>query len=270
MALNRSACAAWVAAGLGLLVGCGPTTLCGLGAGYSGPDITAVPVVYAGWSEPVTEFEIRDILCKAETVRPADAEVWFIEVNDNMDIPFGIDYMASVYFAPDEASSRIRKGRYAWFTSDPFMPLLLPIPPTKPTLAEYRQVSLADEPFGEERGVPEGTLMPFRSPAEFTDEEIVKMVDAARAALPWASDDPILSIWAGDETIAVTMGQVFHAFLIPGGSVQTADLVRTDAGFEVVSTSGSITKLSNVQAGGRGYPEARSPNDPPAFARPAR
>ena len=32
---------------------------------------------------------------------------------DDPDNPFGIDYRAKVYFVPDEASSRIRKGRYA-------------------------------------------------------------------------------------------------------------------------------------------------------------
>lgn len=165
-------------------------------AAPSGPSTQPVPpVVYLSHSEPlsVSEKVPGRIAEMASSSAVLDKRIWFMAVVANG--PEGSK--VEVFYAPDQTTARLRKGRFVCI----------------PGLAvgEYAQVSSLDKPFTKELDVPNRADLPFPWPyvlnkyeAEghrlaLKDEDLVRLVDAARAMRkPKPDDDPICMIRGGE------------------------------------------------------------------------
>ena len=183
------------------------------------PTPAEVPAVYDQRLGPLelTRRQKLEIIAQAAPLTPKGRKIWYVLVRDNRRFEGELSYIATVYFSPDFSSARLRKGKcmHVWHvsaemreTSERFMKLVnvdqreLP-----PRLPGYRQVSLAAQPFGENVAVPEKILWPFTVDGEFTDQEVIEIVDFVRAAikrrkgqllglLEFVPDEPVLSITA--------------------------------------------------------------------------
>ena len=139
-----------------------------------------VPVVYARPKDnkPLTEAQVQEALRVAGELRPRrdGRDIWFIAVIRNR----FANLRVVVYYAPDESSPRLRRGRCAVFwTYTGADPLIQP----------YLLVSRPDKPFGDRLEIPAVPDLPFKPPEDFRfrpvwvgDDELVRVVDVGRAA----------------------------------------------------------------------------------------
>lgn len=88
-------------------------------------------------------------------------------------------------FTPQVSTPRLRKGNLVsvgdWFV------WVEELRKGRRVLGDYYQVSLRDKPFGDELGIPAGTLMPFALPKGFADDEVVE------SCMRWLPAFPVLN-----------------------------------------------------------------------------
>jgi hypothetical protein len=195
-----------------------------------------VPIVYHSRLDPwpLAQYQVREILSRAEKVRPDGRDTWFIMVRMNYVRHWRLCCEATIYFTPDMSTPRLRKGRCTgFFLSAADIQMLERLieklereqgrPSSRKSreeLSQYYEVSIREKPFTDQLDVPTGTLMPFHPPEGFTDDEIVEIVDFVRTSpkrppdppnrvsIPQRLDgsEPILSIERKGEDIAVRTG----------------------------------------------------------------
>ena len=207
--------------------------------------ITSVPpappfIFYdAGGTPPegtlaLSESELREITAwvAARTPRP----IWFIRVTPSL--LRGKRERMYAYLAPDEISRRIRVGGVLTVFAEG-------------VLAQYIQVSPADQRFTDQLTKPSTTDLPFtkavvvdpnsRETSPMSREELVGIVDFVRdpssyqnAVLSRRPELPILSIWREGGKIEVTFGTVYGPL---AGGGETVTLERTPTGYKVKTRS---------------------------------
>ncbi len=214
------------------------------------------PVAYTGRfiDEPLTQDQVDEILSKADPLVPVGERIWFILTRRNSESEGKLDYVASVYFTPEQQGKRMRRGNFVSFDSswERFIGTLTKSlggnedsPQPDKRLQSYCQVSLAKQPFGDDLKTPQGTLLPFAQPVGFTDAEIIEVVAFLRTS-PGQSQAPnvfltvskldgsapIISIKKAGDGIEVQTGSV-EGFLSGTGTFMRC--IRTESGFKVVS-----------------------------------
>lgn len=155
-----------------------------------------VAVVYADHGSPgrLTAGQAEQVGRAATALAPDGRAAWFVLVRSNHlgaagEGAAGDMLHATIYYAPDASSPRLRKGRAVGLTL--FGRKLRsgePVP--------YLQVSPGDAPFPDPPGVPGVPAVPAladlpfgppltgnRAPAEVGGDDLVRLVDAARAIL---------------------------------------------------------------------------------------
>lgn len=204
--------------------------------------------------QPLTQTQIDEIRSSAEPLAPAGEEAWFILVRRNQLRGEKLQYAITVYYTPEEQTERIRRGHRTSF--DPQVQKFIDVmtkslggtassQPRAKRLSPYCQVSLADQPFGEDLKTPSGTLLPFPAPTGFTDDEIIAIVDfirtsPARASAPsmrlslskFDGTAPIISIGRNQDYIEVKTGVLEGPLCGIGTFVR---FIKTEDGFEVVA-----------------------------------
>jgi len=159
------------------------------------PSPQKVPIVYDETGEPdqLTLEQRKKILAEARIHAPEGRGIWYIHVNRNRIYWWSRkrSWLVQVYYTPDSATSRMRKGRYV-SCSDSLIALRKRAE-GQPDLANairdkwlntYTQVSLPNKPFGAKLDIPTKRLWPFKQPEDFTDKEIIELVDFARGVRP--------------------------------------------------------------------------------------
>ena len=172
---------------------------------------------------PLTDEQMCEILGEARRLAPRGKDVWFILLKSNGEYEGALRYCVNVYFTPDIATARLRKGRYIGlgggfeeireiiqklFDAEDQAARQGDSHTTKERqfvrLHEYYQVSLCDEPFGDDLGAPSGTLLPFAAPEGVSDVEVVEVVDFARtnpAVQPRPNTFPVPSRFNGSAPV---------------------------------------------------------------------
>ncbi len=218
-----------------------------------------VPIVYNKRLNPLplTDAQVADVVHKAALRCPDARRIWFIYVRANSKTNGGMDGVANVYFTPDRQTTRLRVGRYVTVGWLPpalksrvrsLREVLEPDEehPDLPPVQDYWQVSLAAEPFSERLDTPAGTLLPFESPAGFSEAEVVEIVDFARSQkggwftsgsnpmtvrMSFDGCAPILSISRSDGLIQVRTGT--HEGPLSGAG-EVLECRKAQTGFEIV------------------------------------
>jgi hypothetical protein len=163
-------------------------------SGHRGNEValpTDVPIRYDPRlpSDEPTREQIKEILSTATPACPNGQRIWYIWVRGNhRDGELGYDCVATVYFTPEVRGARLRKGHCCYTTtvSPGFSAHLRSLgvsfegPGATGVPGEYWQISLQAQPFGEEFAVPEGALLPFAPPTEFTEAEVIEIIDFVR------------------------------------------------------------------------------------------
>lgn len=225
---------------LAMLVGC-QSWPSGLSQRNSSPQ--SCPITYDERLSPkrLTPGQIEGILAEARVCAPAGRPVWFILVHDNSLQLNGVEFAnVSVYFEPDTATPRMRKGKFfrESYASKGLVKQFAPStqPDFVPDLLDYVQVSLESSPFGKDLEVPASRLWPFPTPDGFTDADVIEIVDFIRTPpdtdtratinpdgsisfklLSWYWGEPIFFIRKDGEVIEVRTGAMQHS-LGGGGS----------------------------------------------------
>ena len=175
-------------------------TIAGLGCTTAGrrstPALSAprpgeVPVVYYLRFEnqpPLTSAQVERLLALTDPDCPRGQRVWFIYVTANWEREGRLLAHACVYFTPESRGPRLRKGRCRPVDEgllDLFRDLsdlteVLEPARSLPMTEEYWQVSRADRPFGGHLDTPGLDELPFPAPCDFTEDEVVRLVDFVR------------------------------------------------------------------------------------------
>ena len=141
-----------------------------------------VPFVYSHWFDevlpPIPAAEEARVLAEAEKVKPRGVSIWFVLVREDTS-GRGRQWTtaAEVYYTPDLRTPSFRAGRWARiYETDSFAS-------GEPEINRYVQVSPPDRPFGTQLEVPEAKWLPVGDIEDVPNEDIVALVDAARAAL---------------------------------------------------------------------------------------
>jgi len=178
-----------------------------------------VPFIYAHWFDevlpPVPPAEAARILREAGRFKPAGMSIWFVLVReDATDHKRQWFTAAEVYYTADVSTARLRVGRRARiYTSDVNF---------EPEIDRYVQVSPADHPFGRQLEVPEAKWLPIPEAERVPDEDLVSLVDAARAAQKMelatmgSRDEPVGRIHRDGDTYTVEFGwnvSIYSQFL---------------------------------------------------------
>ena len=181
-----------------------------------------VPVVYADyeWPAALSDAQTRSVLKTANENRPKDRDIWFVMVVANrLGLLHGPVFRCVVYYAPDELSRDLRRGRC--------LDMSLGFPPR---VREYAQVSPAEEPFGDALKVPRLPDVPFSplvrgdagTSVAFKADELVQLVRCVRGAdiaegvdpgmsrvlIAGERDEPILAIRVHGDEYEVETGWV--------------------------------------------------------------
>ncbi len=146
-----------------------------------------IPIVYARYKDPkpLSPLEVGYLLSQARAAQPAGRSIWFVLVLWHQDD----DYMAEVYFSPDEQTPRLRKGRYLYLwdpaqrkTHEDLGTTLDAGKSQKTRYRHYLQVSAACEPFTTSLTAPAIPLLPFDKPdGIISDADVVAVVDLVRS-----------------------------------------------------------------------------------------
>jgi hypothetical protein len=139
---------------------------------------------------PLTAAQVERVVARAAPSCPEGQNLWFIYVTAIWEREGQLQARAKVYFTPEGQTPRLRKGRYVLIDeiwADLMARLVESLPfaerprdTPRADVDEYWQVSLQEEPFGEDLAVPSGTLLPFEKPADFAEEQIIRLVDLVR------------------------------------------------------------------------------------------
>jgi hypothetical protein len=186
-----------------------------------------VPVVYEK-NLDVPHLDVKrvdEIVGRAAFLCPKGCRVWFIRVD-------GLTARGSnnltVYFTPEKATPRFRKGSFVRIWSQRSAPK---------QVQTYGQVSLAGKPFSDALVLPEGNLRPFALAAGITDDEVVRVVEFARTSPRSPRDDafrgeePLLEISKANDVTVVRSGTQRGPL---AGSGQSLELRKKNETYEVV------------------------------------
>ncbi len=215
---------------------------------------TEIPTIYAELGTPAALSSERKaaILRLAEQLRPAARHLWFILVLANHESRE--DYWAIAYYTPDESGPRLRKGRCLLVASGKVqmrakvlkMQTETGRPPGRFTwsqddLGEYVQISVSGRLFDGTTPIPDIADLPLglpqsRQPREavrMNDDELVELVDLARAAM--GTTEPIHRIEIEGDIYRVWTGwQVGGLF----GRGRVLDIRRKDGRYQQVGGIG--------------------------------
>jgi hypothetical protein len=198
------------------------------------------PILYWPRREPVplSEDQVKGIGRAAKRWGQA-RDVWFVLVLRNN----GSRATVSAYYVPDAQSPRVRRGMA--FENIGGVRTL-----------PYAQVSASDDPF-EGRPVPpdDFALLPFALPDDFTDEELIEIVDFIRSPPPWSPrrlvgsdgrgvgfefpvrvdpNDPIYRIRREGQTVIVEMGMIEGGL---SGYMKVFTCEKLDGAWKITDTS---------------------------------
>lgn len=158
--------------------------------------------------EALSAAEKADLTAASLKNASVTSRAWFICVKYNR---HGI-FAADVYFVPDRASARIRRGTFARTESWGDLLSLVEKGPSR-EMSRYVQVSAPEVPFDDRLTVPSDQMMPFdpeRSyfgePVKLTDDEFVELVDLVRPVFAKEGGGPICRIERKGEKIRVFSG----------------------------------------------------------------
>ena len=218
-------------------------------SGWRGPDLdfsSAVQIRYDSrlHPEPLTYVQLDDILRNANSACPSGQEVWFVWVQSNYRADDGTPVCgATVYYTPELREPRLRKGHCLSLGTRGLM--------ISGEGRDYWQVSLREQPFGSELFIPEGALLPISPPKDFTETEVIEIIDFVRTnpsspskpheiPIPGSFDGskPIYSIKRQSDLIEVQSGTVQGPL---AGAGEFILLRKADQGFEVVSIGTWVT-----------------------------
>lgn len=158
-------------------------------------------------SSALAPHELEELLARARALQPEGRAPWLIEL-DIIRIPAAQrDYRAIVYFAPEAAEGRFRRGKTAQLWSPGLEAQIAlarqrladeaPEPNDKPQqlFQTWCQVAPPDRPFAAEVDLLNPSLLPFVLPRGLTPQEIIEVVDFARTG-PSTLADPSKEPWA--------------------------------------------------------------------------
>lgn len=147
------------------------------------PGPVAYPIAYTtyGDPQPLSDSQLREIKSVVAEAGQKFGKVWFLLVESNHR---GL-YSVGVYFQAPSTAGRIRRGRMIQVNNE------IPIDQRRevverlggkwPVVWEYVQV-IAGGNAGNSSKPPKEIDLPFFPPKRFTEVQILKMVDVARAA----------------------------------------------------------------------------------------
>ncbi|MHC4881409.1 MAG: hypothetical protein ACYTFX_02240 [Planctomycetota bacterium] len=194
--------------------------------------------------EPLNQEQLKILSAFVCDTKPN--YVWFVRVLYNRQNMLRAD----IYFLPDYSLGRLRKGKVAYY--DSFFGLTLPkrlleeqgFDPNEVPKPEYHEyVDVLPEYYSPSLGQIPYTdyLMPFSVSDDFTDQEIIEIVDFIRSysaenlnpyeeSLHIDTDLPIMSITKKGENIKVGTGTREGP---EAGMGQEIHLQKTDDGYEI-------------------------------------
>ncbi len=216
------------------------------------PDVAATPraipekvpvVVHSRFNPaPLSPAQRREIVERATRAAPNGERVWFVLLKRNHVLDGEQRYAVDVLFTPHVQSPRLRSGRYVELGGERefFARLIREAMPdghvsndaAEVSTREYCQVSLKETPFDHELRVPQGTLLPFDRPQDFSDQELVEVVDFARSSEGGLDREPIIEIRRQNDQIWVLCG-VCEGMLSGMGEMISCE--RVDGVVSVVS-----------------------------------
>ena len=193
--------------------------------------------MYSDYESPrqLTSDQFDLIFRTASHSKVKDRRIWFVLVVCNSRPLLASPYLrAKVYYAPDESSPRIRKGRFVGIDKG-----------SEESTYEgiYLQVSRSDHALTEKLEIPDLREMPFgpprvkNGPVQMTDEELVRLVDFVRARLDanagveFRANEPILSISGDRDLFEVRSGWIAAN---TSGRGRTIHVKRADGGFQQI------------------------------------
>jgi hypothetical protein len=183
--------------------------------------------------DALTSQQNVELLQQASERATSEPRLWFVHVRYNKR---GI-FAANLYFTPDAASPRIRKGFCAHVESWADLLSVLREGPSDHA-PRYAQISNPQEPFDHCLNVPSGDMMPFEpdrhffgKAVELGDDDLVALVDLVRPVFARNGGGPIFGIEAKEDMIRVFSG-ASHGPLSGGG--RFVDVKRkAGGGFEL-------------------------------------
>jgi hypothetical protein len=197
-------------------------------------------------TEPLTNQQFAMLSRSIKNVRLDNKDVWFVRVLYNS----RRHLTAKIYFMPDFASNRLRKGKYIYYRLADLALEDLKIGDLKPSeYLEYIQVSLKEEPFTAQVEIPpQNSMLPFSVSESFTDQEVVEIVDFIRSGPKMLSAKPnvtylpvnvkrnlpIMTIIREGEVIKVRTGTQEHGI---AGMGQVLEIRKTDQVYELTEIS---------------------------------
>jgi|GEM_PF-4953151 len=150
------------------------------------------PVVNIGRfvEQPLTDEQIRNILIDVESNSPKGSQVWFIGVQRSYVRNDQSEFSVDVYFTPERQKARIRHGFFVTINtvadkhrrqfqqalnagSESSVARRHPMP--------YCQISPVDSQFGESLLVPSGNELPFTTPVDILEADLIELVDFVRS-----------------------------------------------------------------------------------------
>lgn len=194
--------------------------------------------------EPLTNKQLAWLSKYIKRARLDQKEIWFVRVILNRN-----QYLnAVIYFIPDITSSRIRKGKYIHCKHNPRLVSKLGEETLKFEAREYCQVSLKEKPFTPQIEIPpQNSLLPFAVPKDFSEQEIVDIVDFILSAPKEKAKTCINLIYAGifqnlpiirikreGEIIRVKTGTQEHGI---AGSGLILEIRKTGEDYELIMTT---------------------------------
>jgi hypothetical protein len=195
-------------------------------------------------TEPLTRRQFGMLSKSIKNVRLDNKDVWFVRILCNLHPHLN----AKIYFMPDTTSKRTRKGKYTYFRLIDLALLDLKVEDLKPPeCLEYIQVSLKDKTFTAQVAIPpQNSMLPFSVSENFTDQEIVEIVDfirtrpmntrrkTGRLYFQVKRNLPIMTIIKEGEVIKVRTGTQEHGL---AGRGQVLEIRKTDQGYELTDVT---------------------------------
>lgn len=162
-------------------------------------EVHEVPVVVTSrfQVDSLASNQLHAIIDKAQERVEVGKRVWFIALRMNHTRDGEQICSGDVYFAPDSENARVRRGRVFSFDSsrDAVAKQLNSLiedldddcgttQATSRPLPTYVQISKAEMPFDGRLDLPSGVLMPFRTPTDFSESELVSVMDFVHGLPP--------------------------------------------------------------------------------------
>jgi hypothetical protein len=195
--------------------------------------------------ESLTQRQLQMLTASVNQEMLTEKKVWFVRVLYNRNERL----TTVIYFMPALVSKRIRKGEYVYYQYDPRLMAIAQQmgKELEPECHEYYQVSPKGKPFTIQASIPSlNSMLPFRVPKSFLEQEVVEIVDFIRSAPKEKSKTerglvyfvsevdqslPIMTIRKEGEIIKVRTGTQEDGL---AGSGQFLDIKKTEEGYELV------------------------------------